>query len=141
MKTNAFVKGFLKSACAHGCTIGEAWDMYKFAFGGIPPTPSYAPTQPINPNPPIIDTVKPSSMFPVSGGASGGMGSLGSGTSGGVGSLGGGGSGALSAPKNFGFNINQTGMGGVNNSVTSAPGSSVNSVLNKPVTPSATPML
>ena len=122
----AFINGFLKEAMTRGCTPGEAWDIYKSAFssGGAFATPSFAPPQPVNPNPPIIDTVKPPSIFPTAGanpGASGGLG--------GAGSLGSG-----SAPgQNYGFNINQTGQGGVNNSVTSAPPSSVNSVLNKPV--------
>lgn len=139
----AFVNGFLKTAQDQGCTLGEAWDIFKMAVAnGSFSTPSFAPTQPINPNPPIVDTVKPSSLFPISGGNPGSTGGLGG--SGGLSSLGtGAGSGSLGSgqQQNFGFNINQTGLGGVNNSVTSAPPSTINSVLNKPVTPTASPMV
>ncbi|RTL07595.1 hypothetical protein EKK58_00040 [Candidatus Dependentiae bacterium] len=126
--TDAFVKGFMKAAQAEGCTAGEAIDILKWAMStGAFQTPSFSPPKPINPNPPIVDTMAPSKMFPMPGtnpGASGGLGAAG-----GLGSLG---TGQQPAASNFGFNINQTGLGGVNNSVSSAPSSSVNSVLNKP---------
>ena len=133
--TDAFVKGFIKAARAEGCTTGEALDIFKWAVStGAFQTPSFSPPKPVNPNPPIVDTMAPSKMFPMPGnnpGASGGLGGTGGlGASGGLGSLGSGQQ--QPAASNFGFNINQTGLGGVNNSVSSAPSSPVNSVLNKP---------
>lgn len=138
--TQAFINGFLKEAQANGCTLGEALDVLKYAMQtGAFQTPSFSPPKPVNPNPPIVDSMQPSKLFPMPGnnpGASGGLGSAGSlGSGGGLGSLGSG----QATSSNFGFNINQTGLGGVNNSVSSAPPSSVNSVLNKPVTPAAAP--
>lgn len=128
--TTAFIKGFLKEAQAHGCSVGQALDILKWAnIGGSFATPSFSPPKPVNPNPPIIDTMAPSKMFPLPGSNPGSTGGLGA--AGGLGSLGTG----QQAPvaSNFGFNINQTGLGGVNNSVSSAPSSSsVNTVLNKP---------
>lgn len=128
-----FIRGFLKEAQAHGCSQGEAWDILKAATSGAFPTPSFSPPAAPNPNPPIVDSVKPSTLFPISGnnpGSQGGMGSLGT-------------SSLAPAPKqnNFGFNINQTGLGGINNSVTSAPPAPVNNVLNKAVMPSAAPSM
>lgn len=138
--TQAFINGFLKEARASGCSFGEALDVLKYAMQtGAFQTPSFAPPKPVNPNPPIVDSMKPSQLFPMPGnnpGATGGMSAAGSlGSGGGLGSLGTGQAGA----SNFGFNINQTGLGGVNNSVSSAPPSSINSVLNKPLTPAAAP--
>lgn len=133
--TQSFLNGFLKEAQTAGCSLGQALDILKYALQtGAFSTPSFSPPKPINPNPPIVDSMQPSKLFPMPGtnpGASGGLsmaGSLSSG--GGLGSLG---TGQQPAASNFGFNINQTGLGGVNNSVSSAPTSSVNSVLNKPV--------
>lgn len=129
--TDAFVKGFMKAAQVSGCTAGQALDILKWANAtGAFSTPSFSPPKPVNPNPPIIDTMAPSKMFPMPGnnpGASGGTGGLGS-----AGGLGSPGTGQQPTSSNFGFNINQTGLGGVNNSVSSAPSSPVNSVLNKP---------
>ena len=127
--TTAFIKGFTKEAQVHGCTVGEALDILKWAMStGAFSTPSFSPPKPVNPNPPIVDTMAPSKMFPMPGNNPGAQGG-GLGTSGGMGSLG---SGQQPTSSNFGFNINQTGLGGVNNSVSSAPSSPVNTVLNKP---------
>lgn len=131
----AFIKGFLKEARANGCSIGEAFDILKHAIQtGAFSTPSFSPPKPVNPNPPIVDSMQPSRLFPMPGtnpGATGGLSSAGSlGSGGGLGSLG---SGQQPTSSNFGFNINQTGLGGVNNSVSSAPASSISNVLNKPV--------
>lgn len=124
--TTGFISGFLKEARAHGCTVGEAYEVLKLALatGAFPSTPP-------NPNPPIVDSLAPSRLFPVAGTNPGAT--TGPSSTGGLGSL------APAAPTP-GFNINQTGLGGVNNSVNSAPSSSVNSVLNKAVTPSTTPV-
>ena len=111
-----------------GFSIGQAIDLYKAGMQtGSFTTPSFAPSQPVNPTPPLIDTVKPSSMFP-SPTSSPNNGSLGK-PVGGLGTT----PTSSPQPQNFGFNINQTGLGGVNNSVTSSPSSNINSVLNKPV--------
>lgn len=116
----SFYQGFVKAAVASGFTTGQAIDFFKNAIAsGAFSTPSFTPPQQPAPTTPIVDTMKPSSMFP-----SPTNGSLGKPV---------GGLGTTPSPQNFGFNINQTGLGGINNSVTSAPSSTINGVLNKPV--------
>lgn len=123
--TKAFIQGFLKAAQAEGCSLGEAWDIYKHAFNTFAP-PMFSNRGPVNSSPPMFGTQNSFGTATGSGSTPTNM----------VGSL----SNSTGSKNNLGFNLDQTGSGGVNNSVTSAPSTSVNNVLNKPVA-STTPAL
>lgn len=113
----SFINGFLKEAQSKGCTLGEAWDILKCAsMNGNLLTPA--------PAKPLVDTIKPSTMFPMPSSTSNNSGSWLSTKP------------TSQATQNF----NQMGQGGANNNVTSALPSSINSAMNKPTPAPTTPV-